>query len=361
MRVRKPPRKWKVIPGDPADARGFLVLLAKYLEWRTVHHYSPHTVASEEQNLGTFIIWVNERGVSRPSEVTQPILERYQRHLFYRRKTDGAPLSVTAQKRAVLAIKNFFRWLVRQHYLLYNPASELELPRVEYRLPKAVLSIDEVEQVLGRPNAGEELGLRDRAILELFYATGIRRSELGNLKLLDLDLERRTLVVRQGKNRKDRVLPIGERASIWLSRYLDEIRPRHAVAPDEGFVFLAARGGRPLGSNELTILVSGYVEGAKLGKRGSCHLFRHTMATLMLEGGADLRFIQQMLGHADLKTTEVYTRVSIQKLSAIHAATHPGARIATRPASAESEEPTVEALLAALDDEAREERTEALH
>jgi integrase/recombinase XerD len=354
-----------VIPGDPADARGFLVMVASYLEWRRVHHFSRHTVSSEEYNLGDFVIWADERGVSRPSEVTQPMLERYQRHLFYRRKRDGAPLSITAQKRAVTALKNFFRFLVKQHYLLSNPSSELELPRVEYRLPKAVLSIAEVEQVMAQPNAGEELGLRDRAILELFYATGMRRGELANLKLQDLDLERRTLVVRQGKNRKDRTLPIGERAALWLTRYLDEIRPRHAVAPDEGIVFLAARQGHALELNDLSQIVTSYVDRAKLGKRGSCHLFRHTMATLMLEGGADLRFIQQMLGHAKLETTEVYTRVSIQKLAAIHAATHPGARIVTAPASASvastDAELSVEAFLAALDDEAREERIEALH
>ncbi len=358
-------RKWKVIPGDPADPRGFLALFHRYLEWRRVHHYSPATVSSEEFPLGTFIAWAHERGVTRPSEVTQPILERYQRHLYHRRKTDGMPLSVTAQKRAITALKNFFRWLTKQHFILYNPASELELPRVEYRLPPCVLSAEDVEQVMARTNSGEALGLRDRAILELFYATGIRRMELAHLKLGDLDLERRTLVVRQGKGRKDRTLPIGERAAAWLDRYLSNVRPRYAVEPDEGFVFLSANAGRSLGLNELTVLVRTYVEAAQLGKHGSCHLLRHTMATLMLEGGADIRYIQQMLGHATLETTEVYTRVSIRQLAAIHAATHPGARLRGRRASTlgaradeAGEAASAAALLAALGAEAEEESAE---
>ena len=145
--------------------------------------------------------------------------------------------------------------------------------------------------------------------------------EVCGLALYDLDAERGTVVVRQGKGRKDRVIPIGARAVAWIERYLAEVRPSLVVEPDAGRCFW--RSGEPLTPDHLTGRVSRYVTAAGLGKRGSCHLFRHTMATLMLEGGADVRFIQQMLGHSSLETTEIYTHVSIRTLKAIHTATHP--------------------------------------
>jgi integrase/recombinase XerD len=190
------------------------------------------------------------------------------------------------------------------------------------------------------------MGLRDRAILEVFYSTGIRRSELALLRIFDVDSERCTLLVRQGKGKKDRIVPIGERALHWVKRYLDELRPKLVADPDEG-VLLLGDAGDALLLARLTDLVRTCVKRAELGKTGSCHLFRHTMATLMLENGADIRFIQQMLGHASLASTQIYTHVSIRKLQEVHAATHPAAKLepaATTPA------PTGAASRAALDE-----------
>jgi integrase/recombinase XerD len=159
-------------------------------------------------------------------------------------------------------------------------------------------------------------------MLELLYATGIRRSELARLAVFDLDAERLTLTVRQGKGRKDRMIPTGARAAVWTARYLADARLRLATEPDDGTLFLAV-DGTGFGVDRLTGLVASYVKRSGVGKPGACHLFRHTMATLMLEGGADIRFIQQMLGHADISTNQIYTQVSLRQLRAIHAATHP--------------------------------------
>jgi len=197
------------------------------------------------------------------------------------------------------------------------------------------------------------LGLRDRAILEMLYSTGIRRTELVNLLVHDLDVNRETVFVRLGKGKKDRIVPGGERAVAWACRYLYEVRPRIVVEPDCGRLFLSREGG-PIAGATLTDLVRDYVIASGVGKAGACHIFRHTMATLMLEGGADVRFIREMLGHANLQTTQIYTHVSIQKLKAIHDATHPGAKLkpaASRAADVKTEaEPAV--LLQALDAEA---------
>ncbi len=153
----------------------------------------------------------------------------------------------------------------------------------------------------------------------------MRRLELASLKLWDLDLERATATIRLGKGKKDRFIPLGDRAAAWIARYLAESRSRLADEPDDKTVFLS-NAGEPFSLDHLSDLVRGYVDAADIGKRGACHLFRHTMATLMLEGGADIRFIQAMLGHADLKTTQIYTHVAIRQLQEIHRATHPAQR-----------------------------------
>jgi integrase/recombinase XerD len=146
--------------------------------------------------------------------------------------------------------------------------------------------------------------------------------ELINLTLHAIDEERGTVMIRQGKGAKDRMIPIGERAIKWVRRYLEEVRPSFVREPDSGTLFLTNLF-EPFTPNRLTQLVREYIKAADLGKQGSCHLLRHTCATLMLENGADTRFIQQQLGHAELSTTQIYTQVSIRKLKEIHTATHP--------------------------------------
>lgn len=359
---------WR-FPGDHTDAFGFPRLVEGFAEWMGSHGYSPRTIENRRRTLGQLAAWLEERGVSRPGEVTRPMLERYQRHLYHYRKKDGEPLSFRSQTQRLTPVRAFFKWAARQHLILYNPASELELPKVERRLPRPALSAQEAELVLAQPDLTSPAGLRDRALLELLYSTGIRRSELAHLVLFDLDPERRTLLVRQGKGRKDRLVPVGERALAWVERYLHEARPRIAREPDDGTLFLTV-DGTPFSLDRLTQLARDYVTASGVPKQGACHLFRHTLATLMLEGGADIRYIQQMLGHADISTTQIYAQVSIRHLQAIHAATHPAAlntprarRVPApiRPGSAgptddESERhlQLVE-LLAALDSETEEE------
>jgi integrase/recombinase XerD len=349
------------VVGDPTDPRGMAAMLSQFLEYLRVRNYSERTVDNRRVYIEYFIVWCEERAITRPSEVTKPMLERYQRWLYHYRKENGEPLSFRGEVTRLMPLRAFFKWLARNNLILYNPASELELPRIEHRLPKHVLTVSEAEAVLAQPDVEDALGVRDRAILETFYSTGMRRMELAGLKLYDLDSERGTIVVRQGKGKKDRVIPIGERAAAWIAKYLGEVRPTLAVEPDDGILFLT-NTGEVFGLQRLTQLVRGYVKASGIGKDGACHLFRHTMATLMLEGGADIRFIQQMLGHAKLETTEIYTRVSIRQLKAIHELTHPGAKISGPSWSRREEEPdevaTREAMLSAFEAEADEESQE---
>jgi integrase/recombinase XerD len=312
------------VPGDPLDPAGWPKLVNEFADWMGAHGYSPRTIENRRGQLAALASWLEERGVTRPVEVTRPMLERYQRHLFHYRKPNGDPLSFRSQSQRLLPVRAFFRWASRNNVVLYNPASELELPRSEHRLPKPALTAAEAEAVLAEPDLSVPLGLRDRAMLEVLYSTGIRRSELAHLAIFDLDAERGTLMVRQGKGRRDRFVPIGERAATWVARYLAEVRPKLVTEPDCGALFLTA-DGTEFGPDRLTQIARRYVESSGVDKVGACHIFRHTCATLMLEGGADIRYIQAMLGHAELSTTQIYAQVSIRALQAVHEATHPGA------------------------------------
>ena len=259
----------------------------------------------------------------RPNQVDRPLVERFQQSLFHHRKTNGEPLAARSQQFLLIHLRSWFSWLVKQGYLPYSPAAELELPKVVRRLPKAILSAQETEAVLAVPDINTPVGLRDRAIMETFYSTGIRRMELTRLSVQDVDRERGTLMIREGKGGKDRMIPIGERALAWIAAYRDQARPELVGLQDDGTLFLNSLGN-PLKPFHLTCLAGQYVKRSGIGKEGACHLFRHTMATLMLENGADTRYIQAMLGHASLETTQIYTKVSIRALKAIHTATHPG-------------------------------------
>lgn len=331
-----------------ADTHGLYALMNEYLSWLRHRNYSEQTIAGRELFLCGLIDWCGQRNLVRPGEITKPILERYQRYLSLYRKMDGDALSFRSQYNRIVAVRTWFKWLARQDLILTNPASDLELPRLEKRLPKAILNDREAETILSVPDVHTDMGLRDRAILETLYSTGIRRMELVNLKVQDIDNERGTLIVRQGKGKKDRMIPIGSRAVKWIEKYTTDVRPEFICGRDEGVLFLS-RYGDAISTNNLTTLVRGYVEQSKIGKKGACHLFRHSMATLMLENGADIRFIQAMLGHVSLNTTEMYTQVSIKKLKEVHSLTHPAQHGRTRFVDSDDVEPTEEALFAALE------------
>ena len=309
--------------GDASDPEGLYVWTQRYIEWLRVRNYSEWTLKHRELHLLSFIEWLDVRGVRRPVEVSQGVLERYQGHLFHYRKRDGKPLTFHHQTVQLVGVRAYFKWLTKQRVIPANPASELELPKRERRLPEH-LTREEVERVMREPDLADALGVRDRTLLEVLYSTGLRRSEAIRLSLYDVDAALGTLRVRQGKGKKDRVVPIGERALRWVEKYVHDARPGLVVPPETGRLFLTHLG-EELSPERLSVLVRGYLEAAEIAKRGSCHLFRHTMATLMLENGADIRFIQEILGHASVATTELYTHVSVKQLCEVHRKTHPGA------------------------------------
>lgn len=303
-----------------------------YLEQLAARNYSEGTIEGRRDSIKVFLNWCAERDLSRASQITRPILEAYQRWLWKYRKADGKPLGWSTQRQRVSTLKDWFKWMTKQNVLMHNPASEIELPRMEKRLPGAALTAAQVEALLAVPNVADPLGLRDRAMLELFYSCGLRRTELCRLELPDFNADRRTLHIRRGKGKKDRVVPVGERAVQWIEKYLTQVRPRLCLDTRVAAVFLTGYGG-PFNPDVVSRMVSKLMEAAGLSGKGSCHMLRHTCATHMLEGGADIRFIQQLLGHEKLETTAIYTEVNIRHLQDVHARCHPTGRLASDPES----------------------------
>jgi integrase/recombinase XerD len=308
--------------GDPDDPRGFWHLMQKHVKWLAVHNYSEYTIETRQVYIRAFLVWADARGLKYPTEVTKPILEAFQQHLFHYRKANGDPLSWSSQSKHLIDVRMFFEYLAKENHIPFNPASSLQLPKQPQKLPKAILTVDEVERVLAQPNITTPLGLRDRAIFETLYSTGIRRIEVVRLNIDDLDVERRILAVREGKNQKDRFVPIGMRALLWIARYVEKARDQLSINMSERALFITAHGER-LNPDSLTGYGRAYIEAAGIEKPGSCHLFRHSMATAMLENGAGIRYLQAILGHTNLNTTQIYTRTSLKKLLDVHDKTHP--------------------------------------
>jgi integrase/recombinase XerD len=293
-----------------------------YLDWTRVTGCSQDTHRRRESALRRFAAWCDERDLRHPAEITRPILERYQRHLLEARKSDGRPLTPGSQHVLLTPLQGFCKWLVRERHSLHNPAAELVLPKKPKQLPHTLLSVEDIEAVLAQPDPRTAEGLRDRALLEVFHATGLRRLELAHLDLTDVNPRHLTLLIRAGKGQQDRFVPLGPRALHWIERYLQEGRPAFQNDPGEPALFLTDPGKR-FRRSALSARVKRLLQRAGIDRPGACHLFRHACATHMLQGGADIRVIQALLGHQSLETTQLYTHVALDHLTKIHAATHP--------------------------------------
>lgn len=318
-------RKKRITPirkprADPSRDNPLHELKAAFVEWTVAIGLSPMTASVRRAALDHFIRWCHERHVRVPCEITRDLLESYQAHLALYRKADGEALELSTQATRLNPLKAFCKWLVRKRHLPYDPSLELILPKLPPRLPRRVPTVAEMNRVIGGAGAASPQAVRDRAIMETLYSTGLRRMELVRLGVRDVSLDGGTVIVRGGKGRRDRIVPLGSRAAASIERYLREVRPLLQSGLDRGEVFLTDYG-ESFRRNRLGDRVHRYV--ARAGLPGACHVFRHACATHMLDNGADIRFIQAILGHADLSTTQIYTHVSIGKLREVHAATHP--------------------------------------
>ncbi len=297
-----------------------------YLEDCLARGMSPNTIITKQQSLKRFTEWCVTQSIHKPQEVNLEVMEGFRHYLHYYKKIlDGKPLSINSQHKFLTDLKLFLRRLHRRLIISNADFEEFEMPKCQKRLPRSVLSPEEVERIFALPLLrGDFVGIRDRAIMEVYYATAIRRSELVRIKLSHIDIGKQLLMVIEGKGLKDRHLPIAERACQWVQRYLDEARSQFVSISSEDILFLS-REGLPLNPDQVGQMVGKYVSRSGIDKPGACHLFRHAAATSMLNAGADIRYVQEMLCHADISTTQIYTHVAINQLEMVYNRTHPAA------------------------------------
>jgi integrase/recombinase XerD len=301
------------------------LFLARFVEAMTAWGWSQRTIPGYEHNVRVFLDWLDEEtDLVSLAEVAPKTLGAYQTDLLAEETASGSRLSASTQHLRLGAVRAFFAFLSREGELLVDPARQLQLPKRRKSLPQALLTPREAVRLLESIDTSAPLGLRDRAIVEVLYATGIRASELCALSLADFDPSG-TLTVRAGKGNKDRVVPLGPIASAVLSDYIARGREKLLGGKAASEIFVSRRG-RPLHRGNLPAVVARAARHAGIKKPIRPHRLRHACATHMLKGGADIRHIQKLLGHASLATTEIYTRVEISDLQAVHRRFHPRER-----------------------------------
>ncbi len=275
---------------------------------------SRHTVESYARDLRRLAAYCVSNGAGEPGSVTPQVLRDFIYHL-----TDLG-LAPSSIKRQISSVRTYYKFLLGEGYVAADPTDQLETPKTWRKLPE-VLSVAEVERLLAAPNPDQPLAWRDRSMLEIAYATGVRVSELVGMKVQDVWFDE-GLVRVFGKGAKERLVPIGRRALGAAAVYVREVRPALDRGKTGGRFFLNARGG-PLTRVGAWGIIKRCAEVAGIEKRVTPHTLRHTFATHLLEGGADLRAVQEMLGHADLSTTQIYTHVDREYLQSVHKAFHP--------------------------------------
>jgi integrase/recombinase XerD len=276
---------------------------------------SENTVSSYSSDIASLIKFLEPYGISDPSQIS------YNQIASFFRSLKNLGLSSSSSSRYYSSIKGFFKYLSANNYIKENPVEKLAAPKLSKRLPE-VLSIPEVDKILSKPDTGDKLGLRDKALLELLYACGTRVSEMINLQLSDLFFQEEIIRV-FGKGSKERLVPVGSSAIRWVNTYLKSSRPILEKKMKSGnYLFLNNRGTK-LSRMGAWKIIDRYAREAKIMKAVHPHTFRHSFATHLLEGGADLRAVQEMLGHADISTTQIYTHIDREYIKQVHRDCHP--------------------------------------
>jgi integrase/recombinase XerD len=300
-------------------------LAEKYRVHLTVLNYAPGTIKNHLFYLNRFFAYLAGIGIAEAPAVTRDAVRDYQIHLYEEINRKGEPNSVSAQNNALKTVKAFFRFLGENGFIVGDPARDVSYAKTPKRLPRSILTTAEMRKFLHAPDTKTVLGYRDKVILEVLYSAAIRKEEVNNLLLTDVDYAEGYIRVNCGKGRKDRVVPLGKIACRYMENYVKGVRPSLIRDPYNNHLFLSLRGKR-LSKNVVWEIVKRHAKKTGIKKTISPHTFRHTCATLMLRNKANIRHIQELLGHASLNTTQVYASVSITDLKEVHAKCHPRER-----------------------------------
>ena len=308
-------------------AEAFPARMEAFLEDLRVRRYSPASERRALSVLPRLFAFLAEGGVFHPCQTTEAHLVAFLRSLERAGSRRGTPLRPMTRRSQVHTVRRFFAFLVRRGVLLHDPAAGLPLPRPEH-LPRTVLTQRQAERLMEAPSSTSPLGQRERAILELLYGCGIRRGECERLEVSDLDLQQGTLLVKDSKGKRDRLVPLPGRAAAALDLYLRESRPELLEDPREPALFLSSAAGsrgRRLSAGALNRVLAKHARAAGL-PHVHPHALRHTCATHLLQGGADLKHVQELLGHRSISSTVAYTRVGVRDLLEVLDRAHPRER-----------------------------------
>ena len=293
------------------------VFLESYLDYLRVEKgLAPNSINSYRLDLNKYLSFLKSKGITAPSKISKKDVTNF---LFYLK----GKLSVNSIARALSSIKSFHSFLLREKLSSSDPSGLIEAPKLGKKIPD-VLSFEEVSRILKAPNYRNAHGARDKAILELMYATGLRVSEAANLRLMDINLDVGFLKCR-GKSSKERIVPLGRIAQKFIKRYIEDARPKLMGEKSSVYLFVA-QGGRRLSRQSIWKMIRRIVKKLRIRKFVSPHTLRHSFATHLLEGGADLRSVQELLGHANITTTQIYTHINRMRLKEVHSAYHPRAK-----------------------------------
>jgi len=312
------------------ESSKLVTLLEYYLQHCLAEGQTVRTVATKRCNVSLFIRWCLARGINNSEQVTKTIGEEYKAYLVsYVNPRNKKALEKSTIRKRVTDVRTFFRELHYLEIILDNPLERLRLPKSPRTLPTAFLSYEDIEKIFSETKSHGLKGLRDRAIMECFYACAIRRMELAALELAHFRTARKaTIFIKKGKGENDRYVPISERSSSWISAYIKHVRPT-LLAGSSGMALFLDNRGLKFRDTQLSDLVKKYILSAGFEVNAACNLFRHSAATHMLEGGADIREIQEYMGHADISTTQKYTHLSNPHLDRKYKETHPSAKYST--------------------------------
>lgn len=305
-------------------------LLAEWFdEWLGAINYSPKTRTNYLRDVKGFISWLADNSsIASIVEVTPAQLQQYQMAIYNYERTgsdnaDKKRLAVGTQACRLAAVRKFFSWLAAEQQIAYNPASALQPPKQPQRLPSNVLTRSEAKRLIDSTPTEKPRDIRDRAILDVLYSTGIRRAELIGLNIYDIDFDNATIRIEHGKGGATRIVPLTESARSALKLYLEEARSVFARETTQTRLFVSSRSGGPLDDADIVRIVEKAARRAKIKKHITPHTLRHTCATHLLKGHADIRQIQKLLGHRRLSSTEVYTHVEISDLREVISRCHP--------------------------------------
>jgi integrase/recombinase XerD len=300
-----------------------IALIEEYLNHAKRRGCREKTIIDQRTRLLAFAGFVEATypDVTNVTDITREIVISYEKHLMTAKDGRGKVMSRERRYRYLAIVKGFFTYLQKEEKVYRNPAANIALPRLRNPVVKDVLTVEEMETLLKSVSGTGFAEVRDRAILELLYSTGIRSDELCNIELADIDFTENILFIRKGKLDRERIIPFGQSAHAWLRKYIETARPFMEGARTE--LLFSSLAGSKLRPPVLVNMIKKRVRRAGIGKNVTTHTFRHTCATHMLKGRADIRYVQKQLGHTSIQTTEKYLKIEITDLKEVHERCHP--------------------------------------